>query len=35
MRGAFHRVFGVNNLFYGVLVWLVLAGIGMKLEQEG
>jgi len=24
-----------NGLFYGVLVWLVFAGISRKLEQEG
>jgi hypothetical protein len=24
-----------NGLFYGVLVWLVFAGLSRKLEQEG
>ena len=26
---------GFNGLFYGVMVWLVFAGLSRKLEQEG
>ena len=25
----------INGLFYGIVVWLVFAGLSKKLEQEG